>query len=172
MRISEDLLEQVCTTDCPRYAAVTCPFHREEKDHCPRVRKYAQSVYDKIGCKVPPEEILEDAKLSYLTWKHVLVKEISEEAFDDCMRILSNSPDGVKNHYICKQIENPFYSTLTKLIRHPFGGALIYESPNCLVFLHRGDRRVSRWSGFALDQAVINFGSAFSDFGYGCHLCF
>ena len=39
MRVNEEVLILSCTTECPRYAAGTCPFTINEKSCCPRVRE-------------------------------------------------------------------------------------------------------------------------------------
>ena len=39
MRVNEEVLTLSCTTECPRYAAGTCPFTINKKNSCPRVRE-------------------------------------------------------------------------------------------------------------------------------------
>lgn len=39
MRVNEEVLTLSCTTECPRYAAGTCPFSIHEKSCCPRVKE-------------------------------------------------------------------------------------------------------------------------------------
>ena len=39
MKINEEVLTLSCTTECPRYAAGTCPFTIQEKSCCPRVKE-------------------------------------------------------------------------------------------------------------------------------------
>ena len=39
MQVNEEVLILSCTTECPRYAAGTCPFSINEKSDCPRVKE-------------------------------------------------------------------------------------------------------------------------------------
>lgn len=39
MRVNEEVLDLSCTTECPRYAAGTCPFTINKRSCCHRVRE-------------------------------------------------------------------------------------------------------------------------------------
>lgn len=55
MRASENILNQACTTDCPRYCAGNCPFPLHEQDRCPRVRAIQHPLQDDADPHGEPE---------------------------------------------------------------------------------------------------------------------